>query len=290
VNALKRDAGVPIHPVRGSFTGLVGEKLVRGLRSYNQSAPHLVEGMTRDEVCHRYQGKVLLIARRVSERLSSEASMQVDDLASAGAIGLLEAFERFDPSKDVQFSTFAEYRIRGAMYDALRTDDTFTRRRRQLSRRVEQVNGELTRKLGRDPSAEESAHAMGSSLEEYYRTIDSVRPITRISLDARRDTGEGESLPLIDRLVAGPTPDHETRLTIQRVREELGKAIEGLPEKERHCVIMYYGKGLSLSESAEVYGVTVSRISQILSTARERLKKRLAATVDIHNLNLEVRP
>ena len=110
--------------------------MLQATRTYRAGTPRRVEGMTRDEVCHRFQRKVILLARRLSERLPSDASMQFDDLVSCGAIGLLEAFDRFEPSRGIQFSTFAEYRIRGAMLDALRSSDTFSRRRRQLANRI----------------------------------------------------------------------------------------------------------------------------------------------------------
>ena len=98
-----------------------------------------VEGLSRDDACRRYQRKVQLIARGIYGKLSPDATIQLDDLVSCGAIGLLEAYDRFDESRGIAFSTYAEYRIRGAVYDALRGQDTFSRRRRELARRIERA-------------------------------------------------------------------------------------------------------------------------------------------------------
>ena len=122
-----------------------------------------VEGLNREEVTRHYQRKILLIARQVVDRLPPSVSMEFEDLVSYGAIGLLEAFDRFDEARGIQFSTFAEYRIRGAMLDALRGEDTFTRRRRQLARRVESATDALRRDLGRDPNPSEVADCLGIS-------------------------------------------------------------------------------------------------------------------------------
>ena len=95
-----------------------------------------IEGLSREEICRKYQRKILLLSRRISERLPPGCELGGEDLASFGAIGLLEAFDRFDENRDIQFTTFAEYRIRGAMMDALRATDTFTRHRRQVAKEV----------------------------------------------------------------------------------------------------------------------------------------------------------
>ena len=111
-----------------------------------------VENLTREEACYRFKSKVDLVARRVSDRLPRDAAVQLEDLMSWGAIGLLEAFDRFDESRGIKFSTYAEFRIRGAMYDALRTHDTFSRRRRLMARRVDQAQEACRRKQGREPT------------------------------------------------------------------------------------------------------------------------------------------
>src|SRR5262245_52198355 len=156
--------------------------------------------MTRDEACRRFQPKVLLLARRVHERLSAEMRLPLDDLAAVGAIGLLEAFDRFDPARSIQFTTFAEYRIRGAMYDALRENDAFSRRRRQLAKKIAAAADTLRRAEGRNPSPDEIASQLGIGLDEYHAAIDRTKPVVHVSLDGGGDSQDGEVRPLSDRL------------------------------------------------------------------------------------------
>ena len=249
-----------------------------------RNTPRLVEGMTRDEACHRFRSKVDLVARRVSDRLPRDAAVQLEDLVSWGAIGLLEAFDRFDAARGIKFSTYAEYRIRGAMYDALRTHDSFSRRRRQLARRVEQATDAVRSREGREPTPEEVAEQLEMTLESYFAALDQVKPVSHVSLHDTDPRGR----PLAETLM-GDGPQPHVGLTISEIRNHLRTAVSALPDRERQCVMMYYGKDMSLAEIAAVYSVTVSRISQILSAARGRLRKRLAPFIDRSDLDaLEV--
>jgi len=241
----------------------------------------LVEGLTRDKICLRYQDKVFLVARRIHERLSRYASVEIDDLVSWGAIGLLEAFERFDAKKGVRFSTYAEHRIRGTIYDQLRARDTSTRRRRDLAKRIEAARQRMQRKLGRAPEPAEIAKSMEISLDEYWTAIRKTAPTTHVSVDAPdEETGR----PLLEILANNDGPNVEQQMVIHEVRGALRQAILDLPERHRHCVMMYYDKEMSLAEIGAVYGVSVSRISQIISDARRRMRKQLAEQVDLADL------
>jgi RNA polymerase sigma factor for flagellar operon FliA len=235
----------------------------------------VVEGLSRDEACYRYRGKVDLVARRVSDRLPRDAAVQFEDLVSWGAIGLLEAFDRFDESRGIKFGTYAEYRIRGAMYDALRTHDTFSRRRRQLARKVQNATEDLRQRLARDPLPQEIADSLEMTLEQYFTAVDRVKPVSHVSLYDADPGGR----PLSEVLM-GDGPGPGARLGMSEIRRLLSAAVAALPERERQSVMMYYGKDLSLAEIAAVYGVTVSRISQILSSARSRLRKKLAPHIE----------
>jgi len=242
-----------------------------------------IDGMTRNEACLHYHGKVVLLARQLSERLPTGASLLCEDLVSFGAIGLLEAFDRFDESRGIRFSTFAEYRIRGAMLDALRSTDPFPRRRRQLARRIEGVTQTLRKELGREPEASEIADTLGIGLEEYYRAADKVKPVSHVPLDAPvGDDEEGRSL--VEQLAGPAINSPDLRLDVSEVRARLKEAIKELPEKKRLIVLMYYGKNMNLAEIAAVYDVTPSRISQILSGARKSLRKKLAQHVSLADL------
>lgn len=256
------------------------------LRYQTDEKQRLVEGMTREEVCRRFQSKVMFIARRLHERLSSELQIPLDDLAAVGAIGLLEAFDRFEESRGIQFTTFAEYRIRGAMYDALRENDAFSRRRRQLSKRVVTAAEEIRRAEGRNPSASEVAQRLGIDLDEYHAAVDRTKPVVHVSLDAPED-GQDGSRTLSERL-ADPSVSALGGIVATEVREALKACILELPERQRQCVMMYYGSELTLAEIAQVFGITVSRVSQILTEARERLRKRMLTMVDSEEIEASI--
>lgn len=236
----------------------------------NVEEPRRVEGLTRDEICTRYLRKVLLIARRIADRLPSDSAIGQEDLAGWGAIGLLEAFDRFDPSQNIKFSTFAEYRIRGAMVDALRTHDSFSRRRRQLAKRIDATRRMLRGRTGAEPTPAACARELGMTVDQYHEALGKVRSIQHVSLLASDDDGR----PLTEIIPSNTRPpdDEHDR---EETRALLRKAVQELGDRERQVVLMYYAKQMSGAEIAAVYGVTVSRISQILSAARRRLRQKL---------------
>lgn len=242
-----------------------------------KTAERRVLGLTRDETCARFETRVLLIARRLSERLPPDCSLTLEDLAAYGAIGLLEAFDRFEPERKILFSTFAEYRIRGAMMDALRQNDNFTRYRRQMSRRLDDAQGTLRLELGRAPEPEETASRLGVDLSTYWHMVDTTRPISYVSIfdDDDSEGGNGGGRTMADVLVGSDGEDPYRALLGQDARLLLKFAIKELPERKRQCVILYYGRGLNLSEIARVFDVTPSRISQVLSAARRELREML---------------
>ena len=248
-----------------------------GARAYESAGPpRLVEGMTREQICAKYHDKVFLVARRIHERLSRNATVQIDDMVAWGAIGLLEAFERYDPSKGVRFSTYAEHRIRGTIYDALRARDTSTRRRRDLAKRIEAARQRLLRSKQREPLPEEIAAELNVDLERYWSAVDATKQITVVSYD----TPDEEGRPLMDVLSDPGASSAEQRVLADQVRTELRQAITELPERQRHCLMMYYDREMSLAEIGAVYSVSVSRISQILTEARNRLRRRLRSVID----------
>lgn len=244
-----------------------------------------IDGLTRDQICERFRKRVVIIARRVSERLPSDCELDAEDLASFGAIGLLEAFDRFDPTRNILFSTFAEYRIRGAMMDALRQGDSFTRYRRQIARRIQAATAELTSELGVTPGAEQVAARLGMDIEEYWHVMDRTVPVSFVSIyESTEDNGDDRGRPLADMLAGSDGAELQQRILGVQARDKLRQAILGLTEKKRQCVILYYGRGLSLAEIAAVFELTPARICQILATARAELKVALEGVISPEDL------
>ena len=245
-----------------------------------------IDGEDRAGVCKRYQGKVLYLARRLAARLPSDCGINVEDLASYGAIGLLEAFDHFDETMNIRFGTYAEYRIRGAMLDALRSHDKLSRRQRNLARQVEDVNRRLLLERGQPPEPEEVAERLGIDLEKYWKIVHQTAPVSHMSLEDSDSPGEGDfTSHMLDSKLHSSGDEVLLSLITRDTRRMLEEAILFLPERKRQCVMLYYGRNLSLAEIGEVYGVSVSRISQILSESRRCLRKILKERIESQDLD-----
>ena len=245
-----------------------------------------IDGLSRDEICTRYRPRILLIARRLAERLPPNCELAVEDLAGFGAIGLLEAFDRFDEGRAIQFSTFAEYRVRGAMMDALRQNDEFSRYRRQMSRRIDEAQGGLRVELGRPGAPEEVAERLGVEMDTYWHMVAATQPVTHVSIfESDEEDGSGEEGRSMSEVLMGSPGDEPLRdLMGDDARMLLKAALKELPERKRQCVVLYYGRGLNLSEIARVFDVTPSRISQILTSARNELREILLDQIELDDL------
>jgi RNA polymerase sigma factor for flagellar operon FliA len=244
-----------------------------------------IEGQTREEICRKYQRKILLLARRIAERLPPGCELGGEDLASFGAIGLLEAFDRYDDERDILFTTFAEYRIRGAMMDALRATDTFSRHRRQLSRRILEATNKLTHRLGRRPEPPEVALHLEMDLDTYWRAMDRIMPVSHVRIEDRESQdGESEGRAYSETISDDTYTDAFSGMIHDEARAALRDAVDALPERKRECVILYYGRDMNLAEVAEVFGVTPSRVSQVLSEARQDLRRMLDGHVGAWDL------
>ncbi len=230
--------------------------------------------MSRHELCTKFQTKIVMLARRLASRIPDSVGITREDLASYGAIGLLEAFDHYDETQNIKFSTYAEYRIRGSMLDALRANDTMSRRRRTLARRIQDCSNGLAHKLGREPSAEEVAEVLEMDMETYWQAVNKTAQVTLLSMDESADDGD-EGLSLGETQVRDNSRDVLQLMLDQGSRDELKQAIMELPDRSRQCVLLYYGRNLTLTEIAKVFDLTPSRISQILSDARRRLRTQL---------------
>jgi RNA polymerase sigma factor for flagellar operon FliA len=258
---------------------------------YQNSSPpvarRFIDGLDRSAICQRYQSKVLYLARRLAERLPADCGITVDDLASYGAIGLLEAFDHFDETLNIRFGTFAEYRIRGAMLDALRSMDALSRRQRSMARQIEEAQRRLVVEEGQPPTPEQIAERLGMDMETYWRALEQAAPIAHMSLeDADGSSKDGEgSAELVDGQLACDGDDVLVALSSHDTRAMLEAAVRALPERKRQCIMMYYGRDYSLAEIAEIYGVSISRVSQILTEARATLRKALQEQISSQDLD-----
>ena len=216
---------------------------------------------------------VRYLARRIHERLPHH--VELDDLVSAGMLGLLDAMRKFDPEKKVQFRSYAQFRIRGAILDSLRTLDWGPRDLRRKGRAVEEAMRALTAKLGRAPQEAEVATEMGLSLGDYQQLLGELKGLEIGTLHAERseDSGE-EELAFVP---ANPEDDPLFRCLKGELRERLIHAIEALPERERLVMTLYYYEEMTMKEIGLTLGVVESRVSQMHSSAVLHLRSILGA-------------
>ena len=230
----------------------------------------------RDRLIVSYSPLVKYVAGRVGMGLP--AHVDDEDLISYGLLGLIRAVERFDPDRDVKFETYAIPRIRGAIIDELRAMDWVPRSVRGRARGIERAIGELERKLGRTPTDEEIAGKLGISKDELDETLTEISRSSVVALDELWTVSSGgDSVAMIDTIEDTHGPNPQSALAEGELREALGEALAGLPEREKLVVTLYYYEELTLREIGEVLGVTESRVSQLHTKAILRLKARLGA-------------
>jgi RNA polymerase sigma factor FliA len=228
----------------------------------------------QDELIVENLPKVRFIARRIHERLPQH--VPIEDLFSAGVVGLMDACSKFDPSKQIKFSTYAQFRIRGAILDSLRTLDWSPRELRSRGRAVEQAIQTLTRRLKRAPHEEEISQELGIDLADYHHLLGELRSLEIGSLHQERweESGEEE----LAYLPSAPEDDPLFRCLHGEMRQRLTEAIDSLPERERLVLTLYYYEELTMKEIALVLGVAASRASQIHASAVLHLRAKMADT------------
>lgn len=212
------------------------------------------------------------IAYRLAVRLPY--NLDIQDLISAGTLGLLQALRDFDPSRKNRFETYASIRIRGAMLDAIREQDWAPRSFRDRYKRYVHIIHELGRRLGRAPEDEEIREELGLSPEHYHAFLARARPLSFLSLDDL-NLSEKAMEELASRGSHGKNVDPSVTAELREVREHLAHAIDSLPERERRIIQLYYFEELNLKEIGKVLGVGESRVCQLQAQALMRLKGKL---------------
>jgi RNA polymerase sigma factor for flagellar operon FliA len=239
------------------------------MQAYVTDEPTRAE--TREQLILDHLPQVRLIARRIHERLPESVSL--DDLVSAGVLGLIAAVDHFDPSQGVKLKTYAEYKIRGAILDSLRGLDWAPRDKRRKARRIEAAISAAEQRWKRAPSEEEVAAELQVAVEEYRTWLMETRGLDIGSLEITTAGQETQSLLKF-------IPDSDDQLPSRLVERSelerlLAEAIEQMPKPERAVLTMYFDEDLTLREIAAVMGLHESRISQLKSQAILRLRSQL---------------
>jgi RNA polymerase sigma factor FliA len=227
----------------------------------------------RDQMILEHLKQVESIAKRICRKIPG--CIELDDLISAGILGLINAIEKFNPEQGVKLKTFAEHRIRGAILDSLRDLDWAPRDLRHKNRNMQTVCGSLEQRLGRAATDEEKCDAMGINLNELHRLTDCIERMHVGSLETMLYC-EDNNITALDNCVADssgscPSEAYEKH----EMRTIMDAAIDDLPKRERMVVSLYYYEQITMAQIAIIMGVNESRISQVHARAMQRLRMRL---------------
>jgi len=238
--------------------------------AYKTSAKGAADG---DDLVMQELSQVYYIAARIRERLPQHVEME--DLVSAGVIGLLEATRSFDGTKNVQFKTFAKFRIRGAILDSLRETDWGSRYMRRRGREIADVTSRLEAKLGRHPAESEIAEEMHLDTDHLRRIIAQLDSLQIVGQKVAASNDRSESLDVIESAPNLDDPDPFEICLEGEMKAHLAEAISKLSEREQLILSLYYREELTMKEIAKVVGVALSRVSQIRQETMIKLKAHL---------------
>lgn len=228
----------------------------------------------RNDLVMRELPQVYYVAARIRERLPKNVDME--DLVQAGVIGLIDACRNYDSSKDAQFSTFAKFRIRGAILDSLRMLDWGSRTLRRKGRAITASVAKLESKLGRQPIEEEIAAEMAMSVDELQSTLTQLDGLYLVGQRSDPSHDSSESYDLIES-AASTGNDNPFDLCLQGERKaQLAEAVSKMSEREQMILSLYYKEELTMKEISLVIGFAVSRVSQIHAAAMVKLRASLS--------------
>lgn len=219
-----------------------------------------------------YSPKIKIVASRLKAKLPQ--SVELGELLSAGAMGLIEALGRFRPELGIKFETYAESRIKGAMLDDLRRMDWFSRGQRHRVRTLEEASRRIESDSGRTPTVEELAEATGLTEREVTQGLEALQNQLCLSLDA---VTENISSYQKNQLENEPYKTTEFRELV----DKLASLIDDLTPREKLVLSLYYGEELNMRETSEVMGITEGRVSQLHSQALARLRQKFKAQFNI---------
>ena len=230
----------------------------------------------RDYFVRQYAPLVKYVAGKIA--LGMPQNVEFDDLVGFGVFGLFDAIDKFDPGKHVKFKTYAVTRIRGAIFDELRTIDWVPRSVRQKAREVEDVVRRLEASLGRAASDEEIASAMAMDLKEFQQTMLKISGTSMLSLHDIWYTGEdNDKISIAESIESPGSLNPDTIVEKDEIKRVIVAAIKELPDKEKKVLVLYYYEDLTLKEIGEVLAVTESRVSQLHTKAIMRLRAKLTS-------------
>ena len=228
----------------------------------------------RDRLVEQYAPLVKYVAGKVA--VGMPHNVEFDDLVGYGVFGLFDAIEKFDPEKHVKFKTYAVTRIRGAIFDELRSIDWVPRSVRQKTREIEETVRRLESSLGRAATDAEIAKDLGMTPKEFEKTMLKISGTSILSLTDVWYTGEdNDKVSIADSIESPNSLNPDTIVEKDEIKRVIIEAIGELPEKEKKVLVLYYYEDLTLKEIGQVLEVTESRVSQLHTKAIMRLRAKL---------------
>jgi len=228
----------------------------------------------RNQLIIFYSPFVKYVASRVLAGLPRH--FDEEDLVSYGITGLIDAIERFEPDRNLRFETYAIPRIKGAIIDELRSIDWVPRSVRTKARAVEQAYTHLEGTLRRTPNEAEVAAELEMTVGEFHKALRKISTVGIMALDETLRGGERSERSTLGETLPDRSHSPVDMLEAKESKEALVRAVDGMPERERTVLMMYYYDGLTLTEIGDVLGVTESRVCQIHTKALRQLRSKLA--------------
>jgi RNA polymerase sigma factor for flagellar operon FliA len=240
--------------------------------AYKQSG----DMQAHERLCERYLPFVKRLVGRM-EIYFGDGAMDKSDLVHAGVIGLIDAIEKYDPARSIEFAAYARQRIRGAVYDELRAMDGLSSRARRQKREMDKTRETLQNKLLRPPTDEETAEELGLSLERFrslQAELETTRVLTPSSDDAEHDLVTYSDRPRMESMQPW-VPDADGLSSTEKFKI-ISEKIDHMPDRVKMILGLYYKDSLTLKEIAEIMHLTESRICQIHAWAIEQLHQELS--------------
>jgi len=228
----------------------------------------------RESFIKQYAPLVKYVAGRVA--VGMPQNVEFDDLVGYGVFGLIDAIDKFDPDKHVKFKTYAVTRIRGSIFDELRSMDWVPRSVRQKAKEIEATIQNLESILGRTPSDMEIASEMKMNMEEYNKYVYKISGTSILSLNDVWYTGDdNDKVSIVESIESPASLQPDVIVEKEEIKRVIKESIQELPEKQKHVLVLYYYEKLNLKEIGKILGVTESRISQMHTSAILKLRAKL---------------
>jgi RNA polymerase sigma factor for flagellar operon FliA len=237
-----------------------------------------IDQHTKDEIIVEYAPFIRYIAQKIASRLP--ANIELDDLISCGVIGLMDAIDKYDSTRDNKFKTYAEFRIRGAILDELRAQDWVPRSVREKAKMVEKTYRKLERELGRPATDDEMCKELSMKQEDFHELLDKAKNVSLLNIDDSATFNRGDKKLMMGLLEHKRSNNPFSAVNFKRAQDRIKEGIKSLPEKQRLVLSLYYYEDLNLKEIGQVLDVTESRVSQLHTQAAMKLRNKLRNDFD----------